>query len=443
MPRWVRELRQTSHQRRVHAYTRYTLYFISLSELLAITSVLLNARPLNEGWASLALWVLVTHHVFLMLMATRDGLRHYLAGTPRPTRLIAWTTAFTCATSLLVGGAVALDLVDRRVLPVTLMTTMFYAGPTALLLPLRRAAVLMAAPIACCLAAFALRGPDLTAMLLQVTFLLLVGLFMGGTYRASAWTLRVLDRVDAARETEKRLAVAEERLRFGRDLHDVLGRNLSVIALKTELAAQLARRGSPDAAEQLAEVQRIARESQREIREVVRGYREVDLRAELAGARGVLEAADIRCSLTGASTVAPSLPPKVGSALGWVVREGVTNVLRHSSATRCDIRFGRSPDGWAELSLENDGSRVDGARPDQAGSGLAGLRERLAALGGTLSVESVSDGVFRLTARVPLDREGAEAPGAGAADGAVDGAARRREPSVEEEAENVEREASR
>ena len=82
---------------------------------------------------------------------------------------------------------------------------------------------------------------------------------------------------ERAREVETRLAVAEERLRFGRDLHDVLGRNLSVISLKSELAVQLARRGRPEAVEQMIEVQRIAQESQREVRAVVRGYREADL----------------------------------------------------------------------------------------------------------------------------------------------------------------------
>lgn len=93
------------------------------------------------------------------------------------------------------------------------------------------------------------------------------------TARLSAWTPRVMWNLREARVIQTRLAVAEERLRFGRDMHDVLGRNLAVIALKSELAVQPAQRGRPEAVDRMVEVQRIARESQQEIRELVRGYR--------------------------------------------------------------------------------------------------------------------------------------------------------------------------
>ena len=117
--------------------------------------------------------------------------------------------------------------------------------------------------------------------------------------RCGAWSLGVMLQAEQNRDAQARLAVAEERLRFGRDLHDVMGRNLAVIALKSELAVQLARRGRPEAVDQMIEVQRIAQESQREVREVVRGYREADLEAELAGAQGVLAAAGIDCRVSG------------------------------------------------------------------------------------------------------------------------------------------------
>src|SRR5690606_41188111 len=138
---------------------------------------------------------------------------------------------------------------------------------------------------------------------------------------------------------------------FGRDLHDVLGRNLAVIALKSELAVQLARRGRPEAVEQTIEVQRIAQESQREVREVVRGYCEADLDAELAGARGVLTAAGIDCEVSNPVT---GLPDAVQSALGWVVREATTNVLRHGNAQRRTVSV-RRRDERADLTVEHGG----------------------------------------------------------------------------------------
>ncbi|MFE2427323.1 sensor histidine kinase [Streptomyces sp. NPDC059373] len=213
----------------------------------------------------------------------------------------------------------------------------------------------------------------------------------------SAWLVSAVWELDAARELQSRLAVAEERLRFGRDMHDVMGRNLAVIALKSELAVQLARRGRPEAAEQMVEVQRIARESQREVREVVRGYREADLAVELAGALSVLRAAGIDGQAEGDDGSA--LPPEIQAALGWVIREATTNVLRHSEARRCTIRLSVGPS--VVLAVENDGvpDPVPGGPGGPTGSGLAGLRERLAALGGTLAAESRA-GAFRLTAAV-------------------------------------------
>ncbi|POX49488.1 histidine kinase [Streptomyces sp. Ru72] len=213
--------------------------------------------------------------------------------------------------------------------------------------------------------------------------------------RCAAWTLAVLWEAERAREIEARLAVAEERLRFGRDLHDVMGRNLAVIALKSELAVELARRGRPEALEQMIEVQRIAQESQREVREVVRGYREADLGAELARAQGVLTAAGIRCTVTGSAT---GLPAPVQSALAWVVREAATNVLRHGDARHCAVSLSVAGERIV-LRVENDGA-PDGGQG--RGSGLVGLRERLSEIGGSLRAGPAEPGVFRLTAEVPL-----------------------------------------
>nr|WP_237540895.1 histidine kinase [Streptomyces sp. SID4940] len=146
-------------------------------------------------------------------------------------------------------------------------------------------------------------------------------------------------------------------------MHDVLGRNLAVIALKSELAVELAQRGKAAAVDQMTEVQRIARASQQEVRDVVRGYREVDLRTEIAGAQGVLEAAGIGCAVEdGDPHPGEHLPAPVRSALGWVVREAATNVLRHGDPRRCSIRL-RADGDTVRLVVENDGVPPDTAVP--------------------------------------------------------------------------------
>ncbi|MEV6117613.1 histidine kinase [Streptomyces sp. NPDC052109] len=248
-------------------------------------------------------------------------------------------------------------------------------------------------------AAVGLADHDGFGLVATVGITVFQGIFALLAGRCGAWTLAVLWEAERAREVEARLAVAEERLRFGRDLHDVLGRNLSVISLKSELAVQLARRGRPEAVEQMIEVQRIAQESQREVRAVVRGYREADLGVELAGAQGVLAAAGIDCEVRAEPT---GLPAGVQSALGWVVREATTNVLRHGDAGRCTLCL-RVLEGSVVLTVENDGQA---GNPDGGGgSGLAGLRERLAAVGGTLEAGAVTGGRFRVVAEVPLKQE--------------------------------------
>jgi signal transduction histidine kinase len=308
---------------------------------------------------------------------------------------------------------------------VRLRTTHLQRTATGVLVFLRRSAAL----VVLIAAAFATVRPSGLGVLATGAFVAFAAGFSLLATRCGAWTLSVLWEAERAREIEARLAVAEERLRFGRDLHDVLGRNLSVISLKSELAVQLARRGRPEAVEQMIEVQRIAQESQREVRAVVRGYREADLGAELAGARGVLTAAGIECEVRAETA---GLPAQVQSALGWVVREATTNVLRHGDASRCAVGLGML-EGHVVLTVENDGvtgpggtaaagraAGVDGDGPGDGGSGggpggsgygpcgsgggsgLAGLRERLAAVDGSLEAGAVGEGRFRVVARVPL-----------------------------------------
>jgi len=213
------------------------------------------------------------------------------------------------------------------------------------------------------------------------------------TVQLSIWIVDLVRRVAVAERDRARLAVAEERLRFSRDLHDVVGRDLSAIAVTSDLVAELARRGRPEAVERAEEVRAIASESLRQVREVVRGYRGVDLDAELAGAAGLLRSAGATCTVRNAVVHAPA---EVRAAAAWVVREGVTNVVRHSGATTCSIEVDEDEDG-VRVRIENDGA-VD--REVGTGSGLVGLAERLRPLGGTVAT-SRRDGTFRLQAHLP------------------------------------------
>ncbi|WP_276314453.1 histidine kinase [Streptomyces sp. Z26] len=386
--------------------------------------------------------------------ALRQALECYLGAAPFPRTSVLVLTAGTTVTVALLTALVAVDGITNMgaVAAMSFVTVTPLLGPLALLLPPRRAVLGSVALSVVLLGLFGAVGTPWRALLVTAALLTFSGVVVLSTARMSGWHLTVMRELDEARDVQARLAVAEERLRFGRDLHDVMGRNMSVIALKSELAVRLARRGADSAADQMVEVQRIARDSQREIQDVVRGYREADLFTELAGARSILRAAGIDCRTevgrTGAGGVgsggrrtgvgardggvagAEELPAPVRSALGWVVREGTTNVLRHANASHCVVRLRLTGEGagTAVLTMENDGVGDDrtggsgaggvgagGAVP--GGSGLAGLRERLAELGGTLSTERVGDGnAYRLTACVPL-------AGPGGAVGTADGAA--------------------
>jgi two-component system sensor histidine kinase DesK len=240
--------------------------------------------------------------------------------------------------------------------------------------------------------------PPSSALVLGVMYATMV-IVCAVSFRFSVWVLDLVREMERTRGVQSQLAVAEERLRFSRDLHDVMGRNLSAIAVKSQLAGELVRRGRPDAAEEVAGIGRLAEDSLREVREVVRGHRSTDLAGELAGARSVLRAAGVACTVHG-EDAGPTLPREAQTAFGWVAREAVTNVLRHSQATSCTITL-RTAGGKAELEVVNDGVlEVVGTRDAPTGTGLKGLGERLAAVGGSLEtrLEGTS---FLLTAYLP------------------------------------------
>ncbi len=220
---------------------------------------------------------------------------------------------------------------------------------------------------------------------------------------------RLVADLHAARGELARIAVAEERLRFARDVHDLLGLGLSAITLKAEVASKVLARYPDRARQQLVEMGALARKSLGDMRSVVSGYQELSLADELASARSVLASADIDVVI---NTVALSVPDRE-SVLAMVAREGVTNVLRHSKAERCEISL-RDLGGQVQLEIRNDGlvtddcAASDGGVPASdagsadGGNGIRNLSHRVREVGGLLSYGRETDDVYRLCVRVPV-----------------------------------------
>ncbi|MCW2540288.1 MAG: sensor histidine kinase [Frankiales bacterium] len=186
--------------------------------------------------------------------------------------------------------------------------------------------------------------------------------------------MRSKQAVEAARGEVVRLAAENERSRIARDLHDLLGHSLTTITVKAALANRLTAIDPARAAAEIAEVEELTRRTLADVRAAVSGYRDVSLGNELATAREVLRAAGITAQLPGAID---NVETAQSQLFAWVVREGVTNVVRHSRAQTCEVRLG---DRFVEI--VDDGMGIGG---DSAGNGLRGLRERVESVGGSLS----------------------------------------------------------
>ncbi len=240
--------------------------------------------------------------------------------------------------------------------------------------------------------------PFTIALLLLVRGL---GLDMIGLARMG----RAIRELYTARRELARLAVAEERLRVARDLHDLLGHALSMIALKSELARRLVEQDPGQAAQEIAEVEGVARQTLREVREAVAGYRQPTLQSELEGARQLLEAAGIDHQV---ELTLGRLPPAIDAILAWVVREGVTNVVQHSRARRCHIQVTQAK-ASIQIEVTNDDRKPAPLETKRQatppGSGLSGISERIALLGGRLEAGPIlTERVFgfRLQVELPI-----------------------------------------
>ncbi len=201
-------------------------------------------------------------------------------------------------------------------------------------------------------------------------------------------------RLAMANEEIERLAQIAERERIARDLHDVLGHTLSLVVLKSELASRLAASDPARAATEIADVERIARDALAQVRASVRGYRSQGLAAELDQARQALASAGVRLENRLESV---PLSATQESALAMVIREGVTNIVRHAQATECVLSL-RQQDGSAEMRMADNGRGLRGA---EEGLGTRGMRERVQSLGGTLQREGRAEGT-ELVIRIPM-----------------------------------------
>ncbi|BAL89928.1 putative two-component system sensor kinase [Actinoplanes missouriensis 431] len=225
------------------------------------------------------------------------------------------------------------------------------------------------------------------------------------TLLAGAMTLafsRVTRLVGELRDTQEELArtvLERERLRFAGDLHDLLGHTLSLVVVKAEVVRRLVPSDPGRAAAEAADIERIGRTALAEVREAVTGYREHTFSRELRNARTIL--ADVGVTVTVRQSGQP-LAAEVDDAFRWVLREAVTNVLRHSRASRCDITVDAGDDG-AILTVSDDGVGAPVDAP-AAGNGLRGLTERLGRVGGALQITAANGGGVRLIARVPARR---------------------------------------
>ncbi|MCZ4561250.1 histidine kinase [Rhodococcus sp. IEGM 1401] len=350
---------------KVRVYTRQSFLLISVG--VAVGAMLTSLQ--YDDYRSMAAAAVCAAATFVVVQRT-PALGGESTADPRiPLAIVA------VAAVVLVAGGTTSNAIWAAVLVTTAVAT---------LIPLRWS---LAAAVAAALLAAALGTPAVDTVILGIFIA-----FMAFTVQLSAWLLRIVTELDATRAAAAALSVAEERLRFSRDLHDVVGRALSAIAVKSELAATLARRGDDRAAGQMDEVRILAQESMADARKLVRGYRSVDVASELDGARSLLSAAGISTELVGETSV---LSERAAEAAAWVVREGVTNILRHSTATYCRIELIDN-----SIRLTNDHPSPSSGRDD--GTGLSGLRERLVAVGGALNTEKTSEG-FTLTAALPIE----------------------------------------
>ena len=225
--------------------------------------------------------------------------------------------------------------------------------------------------------------------------MVLMSLAVGAGNLFAAQRMRANQKLGLAREEIVHLAKVAERERIARDLHDVLGHTLSVVVLKSELAGKLIQNDPSRARSEIGEVEQIARTALAEVREAIRGYRSEGLAAELERARATLAAAGVALEC---SPAPPKMLPAEETVVSLVLREAVTNIVRHAQASLCRITF-KDAGPERSLTIEDDGR----GGIHHEGTGLRGMRERIQSLGGSLSIEC--SGPTRLTIQIPVRQD--------------------------------------
>ncbi|MGB8942459.1 MAG: histidine kinase [Streptomyces sp.] len=283
----------------------------------------------------------------------------------------------------------------------------FLGGSLLLLLPPRAAWPLYGVTGLSLLIPGIIGGMSVVDLVYMCQSTLLTGLVVYGLSRLSS----LVEEVYAARAEIARMAVAGERLRLARDLHDLLGYSISAIVLKSELLQRLIRAQHPRADQEVEEVLAISRQALSDVRRVARSYRDMSLVSEVSSAKSVLDAAEVEVEVVLAPAI-EKISSQAGTALATVLREGVTNLLRHSKASHCNITA-VVDDGTARLTIINDGvvENYHDPSPD-SGNGLGNLKQRLDELGGRLITEREKEippacgGWFRLVAELPAQAVG-------------------------------------
>ncbi len=245
-----------------------------------------------------------------------------------------------------------------------------------------------------CLAAFAVGALAASVEAGTAGAFVLASFALAGLLQVWIWDVTL--RLDGARAQAGEVAVLRERLRFAGDLHDIQGHQLQAIALKAQLAARLTGVDDEAARGHAEDAHRLALQALSETRELVQGYRRVGLATELANAVGILQAAGVDAEVEGTPE---SVPVALQPLFGSLVREGATNLLRHTRAARCEIAVERDGDDVVVRVIDDGVASV--VVPNDDGTGVAGLRERFAAVGGRVEATPLAPRGFELCGRAP------------------------------------------